>query len=116
MLNERTVKYMMTKTSPGSFVLYTIQNGPPRYVGYDETDVKGKLLKWVGRSYRYFGFEFSESGDDAFHELCKLYHDHKKTLDNTRHPEGAAGSEWRCFLCDASEKKERLGSSGRGVY
>jgi hypothetical protein len=105
---------MLTRASPGIFVLYTIQNGPPRYVGHDELDVKSKLLKWVGRSYRYFSFEYASSGEDAFHELCQLFHAQKKTLDNARHPEGAVGSAWRCLLCDASEKNERIGSAGRG--
>jgi hypothetical protein len=116
LLNERTVKYMMTKTSPGIFVLYTVQNGTPRYVGYDELDVRQKLLKWVGRSYRYFGFEYFGSPEESFHELCELYHQYKKTLDNTRHPEGQSGTEWRCLLCDAAEKKERLGPAGRSAY
>lgn len=106
---------MITHISPGIFILYTVQNGQPRFVGYDEHDIRAKVLKWVGRSYRYFKFDNSESAEAAFHKLCELYHTHKKTLDNTRHPEGSPGSAWRCLLCETFEKKERPGSSGRSL-
>jgi hypothetical protein len=106
LLNERTVKYVLTRTSPGVFLLYTLQAGPPRYAGSSEDDIRAKILKWVGRSYRFFKFDYCPSAEAAFYQLCELYHTHKKTLDNARHPEALAGSSWRCPLCEASEKRE----------
>lgn len=100
MLNDRTIKQMVRKPQPGVFLLHTVQGGQPRFLGRDDKDVRDKLLKWLGRSYRYFQFDYCETPEEAFHRQCELYHQFKQNLDNTRHPERPDGTEWRCPLCD----------------
>lgn len=103
LLNDRTVKQIILHARPGVFLLHTVPDGPPRYLGRDDHDVRAKLLKWLGRSYRYFRFLYGETAAEAFRKQCELYHHHKRTLDNTRHPERPPGTDWRCALCDHYE-------------
>jgi hypothetical protein len=102
-LNARTIKQMVLHAQPGVFLLLTVPDGPPRYLGRDDKDIREKLVKWLGRSYRYFKFLYCETPQEAFQKQCELYHSHKRTLDNTRHPERSEGTEWRCSLCDFYE-------------
>lgn len=103
MLNDRTIKQLVRQPQPGVFLLYTVQGGQPRFLGRDDKDVRDKLLKWLGRSYRYFQFDYCETPEEAFRRQCELYHQLKQNLDNTRHPERPAGTEWHCPICNFYE-------------
>jgi hypothetical protein len=100
LLNDRTIKQMVRKPQPGIFLLHTVPGGQPRFLGRDDRNVRDKLLKWLGRSYRYFQFDYCETPEEAFRRQCELYHQLKQYLDNTRHPERPDGTDWRCPLCD----------------
>jgi hypothetical protein len=68
------------------------------YVGRSDTDVAGRLKKYVGTKYRFFKFAYCASPKSAFEAECELYHDHQPP-DNINHPARPEGSNWKCPRC-----------------
>lgn len=98
-LSPRSLDNIVTRNGPGTFVLgkSTEDGFQVDFVGSSDTDVNARLQTHVGK-YRHFRFDYLPSGQEAFLEECKLYHDHSPQ-DNKAHPTAPAGQDWVCPLC-----------------
>ncbi len=105
-LNAQTVAKVLTKASPGSYVLGRVgENGfCALFVGRSDKDVARELRDWVGENARYKAFLFSYAPDanSAFERECEDFHDFGGTerLDNPDHPQRPDGTDWLCPQCD----------------
>lgn len=99
-LNARTINYMVTKESPGVYILLKQYNGSPKYVGRADNDLNHRLHKWSDKGYKYFLFDYCSSAEEAFRLECELYHQHKQTLENNKHPERPEDTVWECPKCN----------------
>jgi len=101
-LTSDNIDKQVTKTSPGNYGLGYEKDGSfyPKYVGRADTDLKGRLKKWVSK-YSKFKFDYATSPKTAFEKECKNYHDfgESKKLDNSIHPDRPDGSNWTCPVC-----------------
>lgn len=101
LLSYAEIDERVTRTSPGVYELSVSKGGPVRYVGRSDDDLNGRLKQWVGSKYNYFSFEYCSSPKAAFEKECTLFHYHGGTekLDNDRHPDRPAGTNWQCPAC-----------------
>lgn len=99
-LTRQTVKREAKAGSIGVYLLRNSRTGPPRYVGRSDTDVQDRLMDYVrDDDYSYFSVEHYNSTRRAWNREANLYHYHKSTLDNKRHPAAPAGMG--CPRCGA---------------
>lgn len=102
-LSSEKIDEVVTKTSPGTYVLERSSNPDSfivDYVGRSDNDVNGRLKKWVGvKGYKRFKFGYFNSPKAAFEKECDIYHDFGN-LDNDIHPQRPEGTNWQCPRCD----------------
>jgi len=103
-LTNEKIDEVVTKTSAGNYALGYVKEKVfyVKYVGRADSDVNGRLKKWVG-SYKKFKFSYATSPKAAFEKECENYHDfgETKSLDNKIHPDRPDGASWKCPKCDA---------------
>ena len=102
-LNRDTIDAKVTKKSPGNYALGrkdpdgTFLVG---YVGRADSDIKGRLKSWVGKTKRpLFKFSYATSAKAAFEKECENYHDFKPP-GNDVHPARPDGTNWKCSVCN----------------
>jgi hypothetical protein len=102
-LTKEKIDEKITKTSAGNYALGYVKESTfyVKYVGRADSDVNGRLKKWVG-SYQQFKYSYATSPKAAFEKECKNYHDfgERKSLDNKIHPDRPDDSSWKCPICD----------------
>lgn len=99
-LTTNSVRNHVRSDWAGVYLLRNSRSGPPRYVGRSDSDVRRRLLNQARKSdYRYFTVEHKRSAREAWHREAHLYHYHKSSLDNERHPPPPAGMS--CPKCSA---------------
>lgn len=99
-LSPRSVKRHARSGSKGVYTLWNSRSGPPRYVGRSDSDVQRRLLQQARKTdYSFFTVEHMNSTKEAWHREANLYHYHKSTLDNKRHPQAPKGMG--CPRCSA---------------
>ena len=96
-LNNETIDSVVTRTSPGVYVLASAGSNRAKRVGRSDTDVRARLKSYVGH-YARFWFAYASSPKDAFENECHLWHD-LKPPDNVIHPDRPNGSGWKCPVC-----------------
>lgn len=95
----------ITKKSAGNYALGRLEDSTfiVLYVGRSDTDLKNRLLSWVGENVRYkkFKYSYADSQKAAFEKECHNYHDFggKAKLDNETHPDRPENSRWKCPIC-----------------
>ena len=105
-LTEEQLGKAVTKVSAGNYALGYSQEGSfyVLYVGRSDSDVRGRLLSWVGKNARYkqFMYSYADSAKAAFEKECINYHDFggKEKLDNEAHPDRPDNSNWKCPRCN----------------
>lgn len=106
-LSEEKIDEVVTRTSPGVYVLereHSDDSFVVNYVGRSDDNVRGRLKKWVGvRRYKRFKFAYFDSPKGAFEKECSVYHDFegpKGSLDNEKHPQRPEGTSWQCPRCN----------------
>src|SRR5579862_8512782 len=99
-LNEERIDEVVTKTSPGVYLLDPTSNGPfdPAYAGRSDFDLNARLKDWVGEGYKFFSAAYCPTPKAAFEAECELYHDYKPR-HNQVHPARPAGSNAVCPRC-----------------
>lgn len=99
-LKAEDIDKEIARTSAGVYALdATTDSGFTfSYVGRSDTDVAGRLKKYVGTKYRFFKFAYCASSKSAFEAECELYHD-QSPKDNVNHPDRPDGSGWKCPRC-----------------
>ena len=102
-LNSETIRSKVTKTSAGNYALgRKNEKGTFKvaYVGRSDTDVRARLLSWIGKATRpHFKFSYASSPKAAFEKECVNYHDFKPP-GNSNHPDRPANTSWKCPKCD----------------
>lgn len=68
------------------------------YVGRSDSDVAGRLKKYVGTKYKRFKFDYFSTPKAAFEKECGMYHDFNPP-DNEIHPDRPENSDWKCPRC-----------------
>lgn len=98
-LTDEKIDALVTKTSPGVYVLDKTSSGSftNSYVGRSDTDLNKRLHDWVGK-YKYCKAQYCNSAKAAFEGECELYHSLSPT-DNVNHPARPTGSSWVCPRC-----------------
>ena len=96
-LSRATILQMVSKTSPGAYVLSRSGN-TAHYVGRSDVNLRDRLLDYVNSTYQKFWFAYATSPRDAFEKECELFHDFNP-LDNRIHPQRPVGCGWRCPRC-----------------
>ena len=96
-----TINLMVSRTSPGVYVLSRNGN-KAHYVGRSDSDLRSRLMSYVGSRYLKFWFTYATSAKDAFEKECLLYHQFggSSSLDNKIHPQRPDGCTWRCPVCN----------------
>ena len=102
-LSSEKIDEVITKTSPGTYVLERKDSSDSfivNYVGRSDNDVNDRLKKWVGvKGYKRFKFGYFDSAKAAFEKECVIYHDFSG-LDNDIHPQRPEGTSWQCPRCN----------------
>ena len=94
--------------TPGIYILYNTNFGPPRYVGGTGQSLFDALLQHKkSAKYRYYRFMNCRSAEEAFKWECIYWHKAHATIDNSlerggHHPEPPHGKDWACPMpgCD----------------
>jgi hypothetical protein len=92
---------------PGVYTLFERREGPVKYVGRSDTDLQRELRENVGRgNYQFFKFDHCGKRE-AWVRECHLYHRHRKTTDNVKHPDRPANPMWKCPYegCEYNKKR-----------
>lgn len=89
-------------STPGIFILYQTNFGPPRYVGGSGQSLFDTLYK-VQREgkYKYFRFMNTHTAEEAFTWESIYWHKAQASIDNSlekggHHPEPRYGEDWKC--------------------
>jgi hypothetical protein len=102
-LSSEKIDEVVTKTSPGTYVLEREDSSNSfivNYVGRSDDDVNDRLKDWVGlKGYKRFKFGYFGSPKAAFEKECEIYHDFSG-LDNDIHPQRPEGTSWQCPHCN----------------
>lgn len=103
-LTDEKIDEIVTKTSPGVYVLGHSDNNSfvVKYVGRSDDDLNKRLHDWVGE-YARFKFGYFDSEKAAFERECRIWHNFggpNGDLDNQVHPARPKGSNWECPVCD----------------
>jgi hypothetical protein len=102
-LTNEEIDKQVTETSAGNYHLGHIEDGRfrVRYVGRSDTDLNGRLKKWVAK-YERFRFQYASSPKAAFGQECQDFHSlgESTELDNEIHPQRPANASWKCPVCD----------------
>lgn len=105
-LKTDVIEEEISKKSAGNYALGRSEDGTfiVNYVGRSDSNVKGRLLSWVGKKERYkqFKYSYADSPKEAFKKECENYHDfgESEKLDNDSHPDRPDGTDWKCPKCD----------------
>lgn len=100
-LGERAVRWHTRRRSPGVYKLMMTPDGPVRYVGRSDANVRSRLLQHVSDGeYRFFWVVHESNSVDAFLRECRLWHRHVHTIDNDQvHPARPRGCGDECPRC-----------------
>lgn len=105
-LTTSNINAVITKSTPGVYVLYVAYKGRELYVGRSDTNIRERLGDHVGErsptarsEYKYFTFDYATSPKNAFDRECSLYHYHQPS-DNQNHPKRPTGARWKCPRCN----------------
>jgi hypothetical protein len=88
--------------SPGIYIMYKANMGPPHYVGRADSDLFETLTAHKGKGlYPYFKFMPCNTAEDAFQWECIYWHQGQATLDNSEakgghHPHRPRGTDIQC--------------------
>lgn len=82
---------------PGVYLFYKTWDGPCRYVGRSDTNLRRRI---AGRPYKYFRYKHTSDEIEAYSWECQYYHRYIDTIDNINHP----GKPWgytglECPVC-----------------
>lgn len=106
-LLSEIVDEIITRRAPGNYALGVVRNGRfvPRYIGRDDSDVRGRIKEQIGESpeYKYFKFRYAASPKDAFLHACMNYHDFRNSLEQMTHPARPDGTDLTCPFCEQSQ-------------
>lgn len=99
-LNRHNVAMVVSRTSPGVYVL-SRQGNTAHYVGRFDNDLRSRLLTYVDSGYRRFWYAYATTPKDSFEKECVLFHQlgGAAKLDNKIHPQRPDGCTWRCPVC-----------------
>lgn len=83
----------------GVFKLYSSKKGKLRYVGMSK-NLQKRLKENIG-DYRYFEYFKTESIEEAYLEMAKIYHYNggKQSLENVQHP-SRPNRKVKCPVCN----------------
>jgi len=102
-LTDGEIDGQVTKTSAGNYALGREEHETfyVKYVGRSDTDLNSRLRDWVKR-YEKFKYAYATSPKAAFEKECHNYHDFGESgkLDNDKHPQRPADTDWKCPVCD----------------
>lgn len=105
-LDDKTINDVITRVSPGTYVLGYIDTNNAfivEYVGRSDSNVNERLHNWVDKGYQKFKFGYFDSPKAAFERECTIYHDFggaSNKLDNKSHPDRPNNTNWQCPKCD----------------
>jgi hypothetical protein len=105
-LTPQKITEVVTEISPGNFTLGRIWEDrfQVHYVGRADEDVAKQLQDLAMHDHRYgaFTFSYAPTAKAAFDRECEDFHDFgaSEELDNPRHPERPAKTDWLCPRCD----------------
>ncbi len=106
-LTNESIDEHIARTSSGVYVLERsrkVGSFVVDYVGRSDSDVNGRLKKWVGKNrYKRFKFGYFSSPKSAFDKECEIYHNFNN-LDNDIHPQRPAGTDWECLYCEVFDE------------
>lgn len=119
-LSSEKIDEVVTKTSAGVYVLTREDSSDSftvNYVGRSDSDLNGRLKKWVGvNGYKRFKFGYFDSAKAAFEKECSVYHDFSG-LNNEIHPQRPAGTNWQCPSCNVFQSAWWIcGTGGVACY
>jgi len=101
-LTSEEVNSVVTDKSPGNYALGRKDEEGVFLVGYvgrSDSDVRDRLLQWVGKTnYPLFEYSYADSVKAAFEKECKNYHDFKPPKNDV-HPARPDGTNWKCPYC-----------------
>ena len=101
-LDRGTIDRMVTRTSPGVYVLSrSLSQNTAHYVGRSDSGLRGRLRDYHGTVYRHFWYAYAGSAREAFIDECLLYHHFggSTSLDNKIHPRRPDNCNWLCPKC-----------------
>ena len=108
--DSETIDKEVTKTQAGNYALGKMKEDGRtfivKYVGRSDSDVKKELkARLPGTKYKKFKYSYATSPKAAFEKECRNYHDFggKEKLDNERHPDRPANTNWKCPVEDCDE-------------
>ena len=104
-LTEQKIEETITKKSAGNYALGYMNDKTfiVLYVGRSDSDLKERLLSWVGKDskYKQFKYSYAETIKEAFLKECNNFHDFGEVekLDNEIHPDRPDNTNWNCPRC-----------------
>ncbi|MHC4663510.1 MAG: hypothetical protein ACYS8W_17765 [Planctomycetota bacterium] len=103
-LSDAVIDNLITQISPGNYALgYTDDGGTfvVQYIGRSDDDLYRRLKEWVGSKYTKFEYSLAPGKKVAHEKECMNFHDFggAEKLDNDKHPERPAGTDWKCPYC-----------------
>ncbi|OLS25046.1 MAG: hypothetical protein HeimC3_16760 [Candidatus Heimdallarchaeota archaeon LC_3] len=98
---RRVSHHKNTKREPGVYLLYKRKDGPVRYVGRSDTNLKRRLKN---RMYARYHFQNTKSETEAYLLECILWHKYQSTIDNSKynggnHPAKPYNMYLSCPIC-----------------
>ena len=104
-LTPQKITEVVTEISPGNYTLGRVREDRFQvlYVGRADEDLAKQLHSWAKHNSRYgaFVFTYALTAKAAFYKECEDFHDFGGTegLENARHPERPAKTDWLCPRC-----------------
>ena len=91
---------------PGVYLLREIENGPVRYIGLADTDLRSVFLihdmEFIDHELRYYSYRCAEDNIQAYELACKYFHQYRSTLFGCEHPACPISNDMECPVhsCD----------------
>ena len=103
-LTPVSINANVTQISPGNYALGRLKTKYAFlvfHIGRSDTDIRNKLLSWVGKTkHALFKFNYASSPKAAFLRECENWHDFKPS-ENPNHPDKPIYTDWKCPRCNA---------------
>jgi hypothetical protein len=105
---RKVSSHKLTKKEPRVYVFRNRKDGPIRYVGRSDINLKKRLKN---RPYARYHFINTQTDLEAYQIECELWHEHQPTIDNAkvrggRHPAKPAYTDIHCPVCRRGKFKK----------
>ncbi|MFE3455966.1 GIY-YIG nuclease family protein [Nocardiopsis aegyptia] len=97
-LRPWVVRAMIPDHYIGTYVLF--HHGQEHYIGRSDTCLRTRLLRHCTTAHaEYFAYDIHTTSEQAFSMECSLYHTHRSSLINVRHPDRPDYQNSVCPFC-----------------